>query len=94
VSLVEARLHDVKTGQYNADMDAAEGEKIFRPFMATGYYACLTEFEYESLFGDTFGILELYLEQGKFQYYMRTLATLLNCYCHAISVKIMRRREL
>jgi len=57
VSLVEARLHDVKTGQYNADMD----EKIFRPFMATG-------FEYESLFGETFGILELYLEQGKSQY--------------------------
>jgi len=24
----------------------------------------LTEFEYESLFGETFGILELYLEQG------------------------------
>jgi len=34
VSLVEASLYDVKTGQYNADMDAAEGEKIFRPFMA------------------------------------------------------------
>jgi len=34
----------------------------------------LTGFEYESLFGETFGILELYLEQGKFQYYMRMLA--------------------
>jgi hypothetical protein len=34
-------------------MDAAESEKIFLPFMAW--------FEYESLFGETFGILELYL---------------------------------
>ena len=66
MSLVKACLYDVKTGQHNADMDAAESEKIFLPFMAW--------FEYESLFGETFGIHELYLEQGKFQYYTRTFA--------------------
>ena len=53
MSLVKACLYDVKTGQHNADMDAVESEKIFLPFMAW--------FEYESLFGETFGILELYL---------------------------------
>ena len=77
-SLVKALLHDVKTGQYNA-VSATEGSEEVSPVygadttldrldLSTNPYL-EKHLEFLSTWVD-----DLSAEQGKFQYYMRTLA--------------------